>query len=174
MNFRTHLAALLVAGSALAAGSTLGLANSASAVVLPLSPDVPSAITAGTSTVFVPATQAWTDTGITLSQGETVRISASGRAQYSLTSPSVNPQGISFSNPNCAGVQYAGLSAIPFTAPGQRCYSLIGRLGDAPINFEVGSSFSWKAPQSGELYLGFNDSVYTDNIGGYTAAVTVN
>jgi hypothetical protein len=120
----------------------------------------------GTTTVFVPATQAWTDSGIVLSQGQTVRISTTRQAQYSAASPAVNPKGIAFSNPKCTDDQYAGLSAVPFAGPGQSCFSLIGRLGNTPIIFEVGSNFSWKAPQAGELYLGFNDSVYSDNSGG--------
>jgi hypothetical protein len=84
----------------------------------------------------------------------------------------VTPAGIPFTNANCASNQFAGLSAIPFVAPGQPCYALIGRIGTTPIIFKVGTTFALRAPMSGELYLGVNDSYFGDNSGSFSATIT--
>jgi hypothetical protein len=127
---------------------------------------------AASTIIFVRASQSFTDTGVNLTQGQHVSITATGRARYSSGSPTVSAAGLRFTNPACTGAQYAGAAAIPFVAPGLPCYSLIGRIGNTPIIFEVGKSCTLVAPQNGELYLGFNDSYYGDNSGGFTAVIT--
>ena len=116
--------------------------------------------------VRVPATQPFTDTGITISQGEVFSVAATGTASHR-PGFSVGPQGVAFDEGTCAEAQ----SRRRFTAPGLPCWSLIGRIGTSGVMFYVGPSFQVQAPVAGELFLGFNDSIYSDNSGAFTATI---
>ena len=170
MNLRTRIVMSVAAGSAIASAACLGVSSPASAGNVPLrnSTYVP---TSSAVTIAVPTNQAWTDTGVALRQQEKFTITATGEASPS-PGTTVGPAGVAFTNQNCANNQYAGLTATPFTAPGLPCYALIGRIGNAPIVFKVGGTFTLKAPQPGELSLGFNDSYLGDNSGSFTVTIT--
>jgi hypothetical protein len=60
-----------------------------------------------------------------------------------------------------------------FVAPGLPCWSLIGRIGQSGTIFEVGSSKSFVAASSGEVYLGVNDNYFGDNSGSWTASISI-
>jgi hypothetical protein len=124
-----------------------------------------------TTNVTVASTQAFTDTGIALTSGETFSVSASGTVRWRRNGPLVGPAGYAFTNSVCAGNQYG--DSTGFTVTGLHCYSLIGRIGSTGVIFYVGpSGFSLTSPVAGELYLGFNDDLYTDNTGSFSATVT--
>jgi hypothetical protein len=115
----------------------------------------------------VPATQAFTDTGIRISQGEVFSVTATGIASHR-PGFTVGPQGVAFNEGTCAKAQ----SGSTFTAPGLRCWSLIGRIGTSGVIFYVGPSFHLEAPFAGELFLGFNDSYDRDNSGAFSATIS--
>lgn len=115
-----------------------------------------------TATVTIPGTQPWTDTGIDLTQGTTLSISASGVIDVANGNLPFGPNG----NPNCsAGTGWPG--------PGLHCFSLIGSIGNNGTPFEVGTSTSFSITTSGRLFLGVNDNVFSDNSGSWSATITV-
>jgi hypothetical protein len=127
------------------------------------------ATSAGT-VVTVPAGLAWTDTGIALTAGQKVTVTAAGRIYIgALSNPALDyetPDGQPW--PVCA----SGTSLV-FIAPGLPCWSLIGKIGPAGTPFKVGSSTYFTAASSGEFYLGVNDNYFPDNRGAWTATVVI-
>jgi sugar lactone lactonase YvrE len=117
------------------------------------------------TSVFVIPNQPYTDTGIAVTAGQAIAISATGEMDWytgGCTSGCTNgPNG---SNP-CPEV-----SAI---APNLVCYSLIGTIGTNGTPFQVGASLNIASPATGELYLGVNDGYFADNTLGWTAFVDV-
>ena len=118
---------------------------------------------------FVAANQPWTNTGVSVTAGQQLQITATGQLDYnSSTCPSgstctVGPDGSS------PGVPCTGQAV---TAPNLPCNSLIARIGDGDP-FEVGSNFSTtSAAATGELFLGPNDSNFDDNTLGWTVTIT--
>ena len=120
-------------------------------------------------TVRVRATQAFTGTGIRIRQGEVFSVVATGTASYR-PGDTVGPGGVAFNQGTCAGAQSRHHNR--FTAPGLACWSLIGRIGTGGVIFFIGPSFHVQAPVAGELFLGFNDSLYSDNSGGFRATIS--
>ena len=119
--------------------------------------------------VSVPARQAWTATGLYLATGERFVVSARGAAWWRPKHKSVSPAGLPFQYFVCASAQYSG---HVFTAPGVRCWSLIARIGSNNVPFFVGRNLQLRSPTTGELYLGFNDDIYSDNTGYFRAKVS--
>ncbi len=115
----------------------------------------------GTFTLSIPATQAWTDTGIDLAVGSSVNITASGTIYIAGSDPGKTPDG----DPNCT-------APSSFVAPGLHCWSLIGNIANG-TPFQVGSSTKFSASAAGRLYLGVNDEVFGDNSGNWTATITI-
>jgi hypothetical protein len=152
----TAAIAVALVTSALAMSSTKPRAHAATSV----------------TTIKVEANQAWTDTGIALASGESVAIKATGTISV------CTGVGCSFEatgeklTPVCLGIQYEGFKGKFFSAPGQHCFSLVGRVGTSGPIFPVAKAFSFKLPVSGELYLGVNDDEYEDNAGSFSATVT--
>jgi hypothetical protein len=71
------------------------------------------------TTISVPANQPWTDTGLDLSQGDQVTITASGIIKIAGSDPGKTPAG----DQGC-------LQSETGVAPGLTCNSLIGRIGE--------------------------------------------
>jgi len=113
-------------------------------------------------TITVPATQAWTATGIRVSQGDTLRIQATG--QISLK-PS-DPKDVAIP-PGSLLQRFAPNAPMPRTLAG----ALIGRI-DSGQPFGIGNQTSIVAPASGMLYLGVNDDVVSDNSGQFTVTIS--
>ena len=121
---------------------------------------------AETSTsVPIVANQPWTDSGVSVEAGQVISISASGT--------------IAFIRERAYPASPAGTASClkgkpgPFEAPGLRCYSLIGKIGEGGTAFEVGASYGpTSVTTAGELYLGPNDNKYPDNKGDWVAVVT--
>jgi hypothetical protein len=116
--------------------------------------------TPGPVTVNVPAINPWTDTGIDVTAGQTISVTASGTI-------TIGPN--SYSSP--AG-QAGCVASESMVAPGLTCYMLVGRIGNG-VPFAVGTNTTWQAAASGRLGLGVNDGIFSDNSGSFTAVVSV-
>ncbi|HET9833219.1 MAG TPA: hypothetical protein VFP91_15970 [Vicinamibacterales bacterium] len=113
-------------------------------------------------TITVPATQVWTATGIRVSQGDPLRIQATG--QISLK-PS-DPKDVAIP-PGSLLQWFAPNAPMPRTLAG----ALIGRI-DSGQPFGIGNQTSIVAPASGMLYLGVNDDVVSDNSGQFSVTIS--
>ncbi|MEK7743268.1 MAG: hypothetical protein AAB578_02680, partial [Elusimicrobiota bacterium] len=96
------------------------------------------------------------DFGISVSQGQTVQITASGTWGSGGGNPPSGPDGL------------AGMGGVG----GFNIGALMGRVGGGSW-FLIGSNKTFTAPQSGSLYLAMNDSTYDDNSGGISVNVAV-
>jgi hypothetical protein len=133
----------------------------------------PPAATAGTGgsaaqippdqpgTVRVVANRPWTSTGIAVQKGQLLRFSASGQVQLSQDVNDVAPI------TGKAGRQVSASGSLPDTLGG----ALLGRIGNGRP-FPIGNQTSITAPQTGLLYLGVNDDMFTDNSGEFVVTVT--
>jgi hypothetical protein len=110
----------------------------------------------------VPVTQPWTDTGIDVTAGATISVTASGSASFAVGSGnSYTPAG----EPGRIGTE-------AMVAPGLTANMLVARIGNG-VPFAVGTGLTWQAAASGRLGLGVNDDYFGDNSGSWTAAITV-
>ena len=121
----------------------------------------------GTIEVDVIANQHWTRTGVQLTLGQQVNITAKGLINWYAGSKCF----LCYSSPN--GLACPKHSSHPFIAPQLKCYSLIGKIGDNGDTFQVGKSYSGVARSSGELQLGVNDEWFVDNTGKWRATTDV-
>ncbi len=153
-----------------------GANNSGSATygLVVSSPTPPTPPSLNVVTVQIPAGQSFTDTGIAVSAGDTVIISASGLITLTTDGhiPPMSPAGFP---PNCTATEpvYGQVNLSAFVAPQQPCWSLVGKIGVNGSIFEVGTGTTFKAEASGELYLGVNDNNFGDNSGNWTASISV-
>jgi len=109
--------------------------------------------------VLVSARSQWTDTGISVRNGQTVFFEASGRVRWGKDRQD-GPEGENNSprNPNRP-------------IPGRPAASLIGRVGeDAPF-FIGGDTEGIRVRGSGTLFLGLNDETLEDNSGSFRVTV---
>lgn len=124
--------------------------------------------------ISVILTQQYTDTGLQVTAGQKITVSATGNMNWCTghcptgQNPPATPAGMPWSSFSTA------CTAIgeQFLAPGLPVWSLLGQIGNGPP-FEVGTSYSMVANSSGEFYLGVNDCYYSDNTGSWTAEVSV-
>jgi hypothetical protein len=116
----------------------------------------------------VPANVPWFDSGVDLSAGEASAITATGiinvnavysQDNFSLETPAGQP-GV---------IPAAGGSTL---APNLPPWSLIGKIGQFGVPFEIGTSTSFAAPASGRLYLSANDNFFPDNSGSWDLTVS--
>lgn len=113
-------------------------------------------------TVQVSSAHPWTDTGIDLSVGAKVDITANGSITFVPGQPySYGPTG-----------DYRLHTDPTYIAPNLIKYSLLARLG-SNLPFEVGEHKRFVAKAAGRLTLGVNDSYFADNSGNWTATVRV-
>ncbi len=116
----------------------------------------------GAKTITVPANQPWTPTGIQVRQGERVTFQASGQIRYA-------PEANSTVGPN-GGPARRDISE-QFPLPTVPVGALIARVGNSQP-FLIGDfTQPLTMPESGQLYLGINDSIYGDNTGNFTVQV---
>ena len=105
------------------------------------------------------------DTGITISAGECLIVSA-----YGICARDDSPSFLANPN-NWAGPDGQVLSAGPINTSGASL-ALMGRIGSGKPFF-IGTQQAISTSQSGRLYLGVNDSPTSDNVGLFMAVVTV-
>ena len=114
------------------------------------------------TTLSVNAGTTFASTGVTLRQGETAVIVATGTISYGSQ------------NPACAGssIPPEGCAAESICPVSGGCGALIGRLGDGPA-FLVGKKKTVDGP--GTIWLGINDvkGAFADNTGAFDVTVTV-
>ena len=121
-----------------------------------------------TYTVMVQGNDAsLTDSGIAVSAGKMVQITASGEISYNTAGGKSAPAGYPVPGEICA----SGVSAGWYNA-NLNCLSLIGRFGSGEV-FQVGDSVTIPHVAGGELYFIYNDNDYADNSGHFTVKVTV-
>ena len=126
--------------------------NDAPAASVPSNPSIGSPSTQGLS---VSAQQAWTPTGLILSRGETLTISATGDINFGAGTASSNGS----SERNAA-------NPVPTVGTG----ALIARIGNGQP-FPIGSQTRFQAPAAGQLFLGINDTNFGDNQGAYQVEI---
>jgi hypothetical protein len=111
--------------------------------------------------VRVAGTAGWVNTGINVSQGQTLLFNATGEVRLSTAGDDVaGPAGSKKG-------RYANNAPVPSVLAG----ALIGKIGDgAP--FAIGNQTSIGAPGTGTLWLAVNDDGLGDNAGAFGVDVT--
>ena len=125
----------------------------------------PGARTAGTvgtagRSIAVAADRQWTDTGLYVNAGQMVTISADGRIRLARDTQ------------DFVGAAGAAGRVGDATMPNSPIGGLVARVENSAPVF-VGQTRSFRAPRSGRLYLGVNDSFWDDNTGQFNATVDV-
>jgi hypothetical protein len=139
----------------------------------------------GTYTMEVPATIAWTDTGIDLLAGWQLSVTATGLATYDAYEIG-GPLSTNANGGDVSGNNFFSDAVYPDT----EIHSLIGKIGGTTnvgtgvavpgglagygVGF-VGESYSERMTTNGTLFLGYNDEVpdFYDNSGGFSVTITV-
>ncbi|HLH54182.1 MAG TPA: hypothetical protein VKY92_11270, partial [Verrucomicrobiae bacterium] len=127
--------------------------------------------------------QAWTRTGIELHPGDLVSITA--RGEMRLGSANASPDGLLLAAVN--GVpESPGLSCEDSYGPMYNlrtdllpssalpCGSLIGRIGEQGLVFEIGTGATFHSTSSGALYLGINYTEFAQSAGQWGVTTLVN
>ncbi len=115
--------------------------------------------------VSVPSEKAWTDTGVDLLAGDTLRITAEGTINYT-TSKTCGPDG---------GKREWGdlLKALPVNDVGRG--ALVGMIGESGVAkaFLVGAKFEGAIAANGRLFLGMNDDNLDNNKGSFKVKIEI-
>ena len=124
--------------------------------------DNPSSVGAQDRVIPVVVNRDWTDTGLFVTQGQSITVTATGTMNW-------------FTG-GCNGRCLSTPAGIPCPGGGQRrlgltCLSLIGKIGRGKP-FEVGALVTFTAPSDGEFFLGPNDDNVSDNTGNWQATVS--
>jgi hypothetical protein len=129
------------------------------AVTLPGTPS--DNLAPGTGRVRVAGNAGWVNTGLSVQQGQTILLNATGEVRLSADSNDVaTPAG-----------SRNGRMAANAPLPGVLAGALIGRIGNgAP--FGIGNQTSIQAPNAGMLFLAVNDDQVSDNAGSFGVDVS--
>ena len=112
--------------------------------------------------LIVDADQPWTDTGITVRQGQTIAFDVDGNIRLS-----PGPDDIA----RAAGA-LSGRPAPNAPLPDAPAGALIGVIdGSGP--FGIGNQRTIEAPATGRLYVGINDDYFSDNTGEFRVMIDV-
>jgi len=136
---------------------------SARAVYAPILARLNSSAAVGTSgaTVTIPANQQWVPTGFTVRRGQTLHFNTTGDVMWS-------PDAADLAT--AAGARtgrHSGQPPVP-TAPGG---ALVARI-DNGKPFLIGNQGSVRMPANGQLFLGVNDDILTDNGGNFFVTIS--
>jgi len=112
--------------------------------------------------IVVDPTVRWTDSGIDVREGDTLRFDVDGRIQLSDNRSDVADAAGSVTNRRA---EQAPVNSAP-------AGGLIARIGNSTPVY-VGDRRALRAPRSGRLYLGVNDDFLADNEGEYRVSVDV-
>jgi hypothetical protein len=115
------------------------------------------------TTVEVPSTQVWTDSGIDLEVGDIVNIEGFGTVKHGENTDHFSPEG----NPATLG-----RNNVP-GAEDMNHSALIGKIGETGEVFLVGRERQLTVATAGRLHLGVNDTDAINNEGTFVANVTV-
>ncbi len=113
--------------------------------------------------------QEWFNTGITVTAGADLEITAAGTASWDPQLEKVGPQGMGRTPQASCG------RPEEFLLPTAPCGGLVGKVGDSGTPFFVGERGRIKADSAGPLYLGINDrrGYFGDNDGAFKITVVV-
>lgn len=119
---------------------------------------------AQTHKVDLQPSSGWTDTGVQLAAGDTVRIQASGEIQYTNSPQSNGPEGLPRSFTDL-------LRMMPYSEAGRG--ALIGRIGSsaAARPFLVGTETTVQVHVAGHLFLAVNQSTVDEATGTYHVTI---
>ena len=148
--------------------SIFALFSGVLAVATEALPSLQASATTLPTTVTVPSSSPWQDSGVSLAADTTVTFTASGTIGG--VPDSGSPAGSPW--PSCTVLPppelfYNG----PLVQNGLACWSLIGKWGTAGQAFEIGSDSTITSP-GGELYLSVNDNYFPDNTGSWSVYIT--
>jgi hypothetical protein len=114
------------------------------------------------TTATIDADYRWTPTGVTVREGELVRLEASGSVVMAPGTEPVGPEGSARGR----------VGNAPF--PDRPAGALIAKIGEDGEPMFIGSSrHTFRANRSGQLLLGVNDDYFDDNGGEFLVRVTV-
>lgn len=143
----------------------------AQAAVTPQAAVMPQATVTLTVSVTVPGDAASGVLAVSGAEG-TVSVTATGQVHYGVEgqaacagNPYTTPNGNRYLNGVQCADKYGAADLLPSAPVGELLANTNGSW------FAVGASDSFSAG-SGTVYLAYNDSIYTDNTGSYTASVT--
>jgi hypothetical protein len=118
-------------------------------------------LAAGTGRISVPANAGWVNTGLTVRQGQTILLTATGEVRLSTDmNDTATPAG-----------SKSGRKAASAPLPGVLAGALIGRVGNGQP-FGIGNQTSVPAPSTGTLFLAVNDDQLADNAGSFGVELT--
>ena len=124
-------------------------------------------------TVHVDATQPWTDTGLSVNQGDRVSFQASGQIQVNGRQVAT-PDGssVTASNRSRQGNRGDGSRDGGYPIANAPVGALVGRIGNGEP-FGIGTQTqALVMPESGRLMLGVNDNDLSDNSGSFAVIVS--
>src|SRR6185295_6383912 len=125
--------------------------------------------TASGVTVRVDSQQAWTDTGLTVNQGDQVTFLASGRIQVGQAGQATPDGSTSDQSGNRRGSRR---DTQGYPSPAAPAGALLGKIGNS-APFGIGTQKQpLSMPASGRLMLGINDNDFSDNSGVFTVVVS--
>ena len=132
----------------------------AASAILAGQSDSPSPRHPSSFSADLPGSTRWKDTGLDLQPGDEVQITASGQLQYSGAKQPATPDGLSRGWKDLIRV-------LPLNEAGRG--ALLARIGtgDAARVFLAGSSYKFRAPVAGRLFLGINQSSDDTGDGSY-------
>ena len=117
--------------------------------------------------ITIPANQTWVDTGVDVSKGQVLKITALGEV-WALCGNNTYR-----STPDGGSASFSHLCTmrLPSAAP----MSLIGKIGSGGASFFVGSNYEEHQTGTGRLYLETNDcpGSHGDNCGSFEATITI-
>lgn len=135
------------------------LSGQAAAQQSPVAQATAATIPAGSLTLNVAANQAWTDTGLEVRRGEQIRFFASGDIM-------ISPEASS-------GVGGSPLPpSLPLPLPNAQVGAVIARVGNGAPFLVASNTSALTMPANGRLQIGVNDTVFSDNSGSFTVAVS--
>ncbi len=115
------------------------------------------------TTVIVPGSALWTNSGVTVLKGDVLRFSAIGKVVYDSKGNACGPAGTTWTD---AQGRKDPLWQKPHGG-------LIGKIEGLGAPFFIGASYAVKAGSSGKLLLGVNDFWYQGNRGEFTVTIRI-
>jgi hypothetical protein len=160
----TKLAATIFANQTATAVIEQAISMTLTAAVPTPTSTPPLAPTTNIFNINIAANACWVNTGLKVTAGQTIVITASGTAN------TWGGKDISNGGPDGQPTNMCG--AVECPRIGANYGALIGRIGEGET-FLVGSYLEFTASAEGDLYLTINDWECIDNLGSFNVTVTI-
>ncbi|MHB9130482.1 MAG: ankyrin repeat domain-containing protein [Armatimonadota bacterium] len=118
------------------------------------------------------SSERWNDSRIMVNPGNTLIITAKGRARYG-EAPLTTPDGKRHDENTLVAEKYDANAVMPGAPIGALIGATRDQNGNLNEKFVIGESISYQVRSSGQLVLLYNDSDWSDNEGKYTAWIIV-